>query len=485
MKSPNKISKSFFYKYFLLCASITTISITIISIIFTIFAGSYFKKQEKDLLELNLKNISDFIKTMSDDIIFINNNDNLNSLILSSMYNYISHYNNYEIFFVNNKKRTIFCTQKEQPRPHKIYSISEEIYNYMDNNNIFSEFGNLNNVYKCSTYTVGKKQISSNGNDVGYIFISKPSTDYYNYINTIFTIFIISAIIIIFISYIIVYMISKKMIDPLRKISQITRSISNGEFTSKLEVYEYRGIRELSMSINNMSKSLLDIEKMRQSFIANVSHELRTPMTSIIGFIDGILDNTIPREKQHYYLNIVSQEVKRLSRLVKSMLNLSRIESGELSLNIEYLDIMELSSRIIFTFEEQIKQKNLDIKGLSINKYFIYADKDLIYQAIYNLIENAIKFSNQNGYIELNFNEENQYTIINIKNSGKGLSKEQIPNIFDRFYKTDKSRGIDKDGVGLGLNIVKTIIKKHDGEIMVKSVENQYTNFLFSLKNKK
>ena len=220
---------------------------------------------------------------------------------------------------------------------------------------------------------------------------------------------------------------------------------------------------------------------MRRSFIANVSHELKTPMTSIAGFIDGILDGTIDPDQERHYLRIVSDEVKRLSRLVRSMLNLSRIEAGELKVQTTPFNILEIICETVFSFEQSIEQKNLDIRGLDTDKVMVDADPDLLHQVVYNLIDNAVKFVNPGGYLEFSFSVDANMTYVGIRNSGEGLSKEEIPRVFDRFYKTDRSRGVDKNGVGLGLYLVRSIINLHGGDIIVKSVQGEYTEFVFSV----
>ncbi len=220
---------------------------------------------------------------------------------------------------------------------------------------------------------------------------------------------------------------------------------------------------------------------MRRSFIANVSHELKTPMTSIAGFIDGILDGTIPQEKQRHYLTIVSDEVKRLSRMVRSMLNIAKIEAGEMKLKPTVFDVNEVVLSSIFTFEQMIEKKHLDIRGLEEGKVMVEADEDLIHQVVYNLLENAVKFVNDGGYIEVSYTVEQKRTYIHIKNSGEGIPKEEISKVFDRFYKTDRSRSMDKTGVGLGLYIVRQIVNLHQGEVIVRSVEGEYCEFSFSV----
>ena len=244
-------------------------------------------------------------------------------------------------------------------------------------------------------------------------------------------------------------------------------------------------IGELARSFNNMAESLSASENVRRSFVANVSHELKTPMTTIAGFIDGILDDTIPEEKQSYYLNIVSEEIKRLARLVRSMLDLTRLDSGEMKLNYQKFDLLSILVTIIITFEQEIERKNIEIRGLdSITPKMVYGDKDLIHQVVYNLIENAVKFTNENGYIEFDITEDNEQTNFVVKNSGTGINQSEISMVFDRFYKTDKSRSKDKKGLGLGLYLVRSIIRMHGGDISAKSEYGQYCEFDFYIPKK-
>ena len=204
-------------------------------------------------------------------------------------------------------------------------------------------------------------------------------------------------------------------------------------------------------------------------------------MTTIAGFIDGILDGTIPPEKRDDYLKIVSEEIKRLSRLVRSMLNIARIEAGELELRPDLFDVNDTVIRTVFTFEQPLEAKNIEVRGLDGGKVMVEADPDLIHQVVYNLIENAVKFCNEGGFIDVNYSEDDSYTSVGIRNTGDGIPKDEIPHIFDRFYKADKSRSRDKGGAGLGLHIVRSIVNLHGGDIIVRSVEGEYCEFVFTI----
>ena len=167
------------------------------------------------------------------------------------------------------------------------------------------------------------------------------------------------------------------------------------------------------------------------------------------------------------------------------MINLSRIGAGEVKLNRQQLNIVDTICQTLFTFEQSIDQKGLDIRGLDVDKVMVDADADLIHQVVYNLIENAVKFVSDHGYLMFSFYTEGGMTYVGIRNSGEGLSKEEIPRVFDRFYKTDRSRGMDKNGVGLGLYLVKSIVTLHGGDIIVRSVQGEYTEFVFSVPSAK
>ena len=293
--------------------------------------------------------------------------------------------------------------------------------------------------------------------------------------------FLLSAMVMIVVTFAVVYVVTGNLVRPLREMVKATESFAKGDFSARVPINERDEIGKLSMAFNNMAASLAQQESVRRSFVANVSHELKTPMTSIAGFIDGILDGTIPPEKERHYLTIVSDEVKRLSRLVRSMLNIAKIEAGEMKLNPTVFDVNEAVLSSIFTFEQTIESKHLEIKGLDAGKIMVEADEDLIHQVVYNLLENAVKFVNEGGYIEVSYTVDAKRTYINIKNSGEGIPKDEISKVFDRFYKTDRSRSIDKTGVGLGLHIVRSIVNLHQGEVIVRSVEGEYCEFSFSV----
>jgi len=298
-------------------------------------------------------------------------------------------------------------------------------------------------------------------------------------------IFILSAVGCLCVAYIGVYFLSKRMTDPLLQISTAAKQFANGDFSYRVNVQSNDEIAELAQTLNDMASALDKLEGSRRSFVANVSHELKTPMTSIAGFIDGILDGTIPKEKEKYYLKIVSDEVRRLSRLVVAMLNMSKIESGDFVMKYHNYDISEQIINVLLTFEQKIEQKNIEIFGLDkLATTNVNADPDMIYQVIYNIVDNAVKFTNVNGYISVNLTDEDDFVRVSIKNSGNGIKSEELSKIFERFYKVDKSRSLDAKGAGLGLYIVKTMVEMHGGKIWAQSKEPKSAEFIFTLPKK-
>ena len=218
-------------------------------------------------------------------------------------------------------------------------------------------------------------------------------------------------------------------------------------------------------------------EESSRQFVSNVSHELRTPMTIISGFVEGILDGTVPKPKRMEYLSIVSQEVQRLKMLVTSMLNLTKFDAGTIQMNYRMFTLNDTAFRTILMFENRLEKRNIAVEGLDSPPVRVCADPDLIGQVVYNLVENAVKFVNDGGTITFTFADEENDWVFAVRNTGKGISKEELPKIFERFYKSDASRSQDKTGLGLGLDITKKIIHLHHAQISVRSEENAYTEF--------
>ena len=285
-----------------------------------------------------------------------------------------------------------------------------------------------------------------------------------------------------------IYFITDRIISPLKNMTSAAKSFGKGDFTTRVAVSGNDEVAALGNAFNNMADSLENLEKMRSSFLASVSHDLRTPMTTIAGFIDGIMSGAIPEDKQEYYLQIISSEIHRLSRLVSQILDISRLESGDRKMSFSAFDVAEVARIVLLSFEKKIDEKMLDVVFLADDEdeMLVYADKDAIHQVIYNLCHNAIKFSREGGRLEIRIqNVDYKQIRISVYDEGQSISDEESRKIFERFYKTDQSRGLDKTGVGLGLYISKTIVDAHGESIGVNSIEDTGCEFFFTLKRAK
>ena len=236
------------------------------------------------------------------------------------------------------------------------------------------------------------------------------------------------------------------------------------------------------MAFNDMAFHIEKAEDIRNNFISDVSHELRTPMTTIGGFVDGILDGTIPKDRQSDYLVIVKDEIARLSALTNSFLDVTRNSSGKQKLEMTNFDINETIRRTLFNFEQRICEKSLEVDVVfETESCVVKADKDEITRVLTNLIENAIKFTNEGGILRISTGSRQHEVFVSVYNTGCGIAEEDRKLIFERFYKADKSRSLNREGTGIGLFIVKEIINRHGGNISVKSVEGEYAEFIFTL----
>jgi len=241
-------------------------------------------------------------------------------------------------------------------------------------------------------------------------------------------------------------------------------------------------MEELAIAFNNMASSLQKSEYQRQEFVANVSHELKTPMTTISGYVDGILDGTIPPSRQEHYLRIVSDETKRLSRLVRSMLDISQLQNQDIPDEKKmHFDLEETMGQVLITFEKKITDKKLEVDvNMPEHPVYTIANRDYITQVIYNLIDNAVKFCPEGGTLGLRIREGGNKAYISVSNEGPTIPPEELPLVFDRFHKLDKSRSQNRDGWGLGLYIVKTIVCSHGENISVTSRDGK-TEFTFTM----
>ena len=342
----------------------------------------------------------------------------------------------------------------------------------------------LSSIYDEPRYLAGQTLLASDGEQIGYVLVSAPMAQTKNFMLRSSTLFFYVAIAVLIVSMLAASFLSRMQVRPLGQMADAARRFGRGELSVRVEESPKNTseINDLARAFNTMVDSLESSERRRQEFVANVSHELKTPMTTIGGYIDGMLDGTIPPEKQQHYMQIVSGEVRRLSRLVRNMLDISRLQAmGVEESRMTRFDLGELMSDVIITFEQKINGKGLNVDvELPDRPVWVKAERDGITQVVYNLLDNAIKFCPQGGKLGLFLALEGGKAKVTVQNSGPTIDPNELPLLFDRFHKADKSRSADREGWGLGLYIAKTIVGAYGGDIWATS-QNGITNFIFTL----
>ncbi len=285
-------------------------------------------------------------------------------------------------------------------------------------------------------------------------------------------------------AYIMIIVSTGRLTNEIQILNTGVKEIAKGNYDAKLKVERNDEIGELSRNLTQMATALKEVESTRRKFISNISHDLRSPMTSIKGYVNGIIDGTIPADKRLIYLSRVSDEADRMTKLINDILDLSKVQNAKISVNKEEIDINALIIGILDSFEGRINDKNVNVEINFCESYKVICDESLMFRVVNNLIDNAIKFVDEKGTIEINTEKRDKKLIVGIRNTGTHIEKDLQKNIWQRFYKIDDSRGIEKTSSGLGLSIVKEIIDLHGEKIDVYSSEEEGTLFVFTVETK-
>lgn len=358
----------------------------------------------------------------------------------------------------------------------------ESVIHTLNTDGTISDTGNLSGFFDKGHCTYGVALYAPDSRFIGAVIASTDSIGMSQLLEAMDNTVLMSTLWIMLAALIAVYFITERMVAPLKSMSRAAKSFAKGKFDARVTVTGSDEIAELAVAFNNMAENLATANEMQRSFVANVSHDLRTPMTTISGFIDGILSGAIPEEKHEYYLGVISEEVRRLSRLVTALLDISRMQAGERKFTMADFDICELSRQVLISFEQKIEAKKLDVSfECDSDRMDVIGDRDAIHQVLYNICDNAIKFSHDGGKYDIRITEKDKRIHVSVYNEGVGIPSEDVARIFDRFYKSDKSRGLDKSGVGLGMYISRTIIDAHGEKIWAESELGKWCRFTFTL----
>lgn len=488
-------SGSMFRLYFIQTTVSVLLCLFISSFSVLFFFLSFWKNDRLTALNEDALSVSQSVSLLLQENESTDDNNIYTSLMLAEgIVSTVAQSSNADIYLVNGDGKIVLCSDEHEKRDaseysgvcgvHTDYFLPPEVIIPLKNNaeQFYNYEGNMQGIYS-ENYLLSAVRLDGIDGELFTVVLQAESIALLPYTTEFLRSMLFAGIIGVFISFILSITISVRMVRPLKKITAATKSYAGGDFSVRINTSDvYNELSQLVDSVNIMADSLAVLEESRSSFVANISHELKTPMTIISGFVDGILDGTISEDDTEKYLTIVSDEVKRLSRLVVAMLNMSKIEAGKLDVNIISFNAGEALMKVLIGFEKIIEDKKISIEGFdTMDDVDILADEALITQVFYNLFDNAVKFTPDNGVITVSLKREKKEAVISIRNTGKGISQEECGLIFDRFYKVDKSRGLDTKSFGLGLYIVRSIIEMNHGTISINSEIDSFTEFVIKL----
>lgn len=458
------VKKGLFSKMLATYTIIITISLMIIATVLSYWFQNYFFQERKEEFLDKSSMIQGFaMKYMSGDI---------SSQQVNEIVTIIGEYIKSDIWLTDSNGYVYAVSNSD----HKGFILKQVFVKELEELRLgktFETAGPYQGISDKPVRIYGTPIISEGGIFRGSIILYNSTEEVGESLRRVYEIIWISAIFAIIFSCIVIYYFSQKIIiKPLAEINSVARKISNGDVDQRVYIKSNDEIGEVAQSLNFMADSVEKVEKNRREFISNVSHEIRSPITSIKGFISGILDGVIPKEKEKYYLSIAYEEIQRLTRLVNDLLDMSAIEAGEFSLRIMEVDINEIIRLTVIKNETRIKEKkaSVDVR-FDEDNLFVAGDKDRLVQVITNLLDNSIKYVNEGGKIKISSKTKGKKVFISVFNDGPQIEKEDLKYIWNRFYKADKARTA-KDSTGLGLSIVRNIITQLQEDIWVENKDN-------------
>lgn len=458
-----------------LTAGMLLLSFLLLGCSFTSLFYNHMLKEEMSALSTNAQAVSEYLSTE-------NSLSNVYDWDLRLSIAYGANVSDTDVLISDATGKITICSCEHLSCQHLGKYIPSGLLHNIDTSGSFYTAEGLEDIYDEERYLYGMPIYGTEDQLLGYALVSRETEDISDMMEKILGLFMITAIVILLIATMTSAIIARKQTGTLRQLSQAARQFAHGDFSARIDPQGAdEEVAELAIAFNNMATELAKSEARRQEFISNVSHELKTPMTTIAGFMDGMLDGTIPREKHSYYMQSVSNEVKRLSRMVRSMLDISRLQATGEEIQKSRFDVTEALGRTLLTFEQKIEEKNLDVQvDMPEKAVYVMANEDSITQVIYNLIDNGVKFADEGTPFLLTVSLSGSKALVSVADHGQTIPPEELSMVFDRFHKSDKSRSKDTSGVGLGLYIVKTILGSHGEDITVESHDG-LTSFTFTL----
>lgn len=469
--------KSIYLRNFFATAALVFVSFLLVSLAFVFITRSYIISEYRDDMQAGAQEIARVSAAIAKD-------ESLESWGLGMVLSSLSNSTGNHIFITDTDGTIVSCSDKAPVCRHIGMKVSPVTVSEIRGTGRYDQISNLDGMYENSRYVVAIPIHSDADAVIGYVFVTTAIDNMLGTWSSFFSFIAAISLTVFVIAVILSFVFSKKMSAPLDEMAAASRKFARGDFSVRVKQVEEptEELGALIESFNKMADSLESSEKRRSEFIANISHELRTPMTTIAGFADGILDGAIPAAEQEKYLRSIRDETRRLSRLVRNMLDVSQV-NAKISdpTRRKPFDLTELMLQTLLSFESRAGAKDLDVDPqIPDDHIMVTADQDAITQVIYNLLDNAVKFAFPGSCIELKLYKQDGKAYVSIKDHGETIPPDDLPFIFDRFHKSDRSRSLDKDGVGLGLYLVKAIINSHDEDIAVTSHDGM-TEFVFTL----
>ena len=470
--------KSSFGRSFSVFAGILLVALTVLGGSFQMMVQDYLMDTTYGRLEKDARLIADLAVSYLED-------ENLGAREFMMNLDIASKVSGSDAVLCNGEGRVVICSDSLFGCKHVGLYVNQDYLNKVVQQGSDRATGLIKGLYEEERFLVALPLGGSEGQNLGIIIVSCPLAGVNAVLTKISNIFLTTAAVVVLVSVLAVSLFARRESRPLQEMARVANAFGHGDLEARVKIEDNYSeeVEELALAFNNMASSLQKSEYRRQEFVANVSHELKTPMTTIAGYVDGMLDKTIPEEKWPHYLQIVSDETKRLSRLVRSMLDISQLQSqgGIPDEKKIQFDLEDACSRVLLTFEKKIDDKKLNVEvDMPDHPVFTFANEDYITQVIYNLIDNAVKFCPQGGTLGLKIKEGAAKAYVSVSNEGDTIPPEELPLVFDRFHKLDKSRSKNRDGWGLGLYIVKTIVCSHGENIGVTSRDGK-TEFTFTM----
>ena len=474
--------RSLYKRQLTMMVGIMILSFTLLSAAFMLLSYRYLISEKRDSMERNAGYIAGFTA------LYYKEYRDIQDELYSNYVANIALISDSFVIVAGPDGEILYATDGSKIYDYKNAVLPASVTNQVLRNGNYAGLTNLEGIYPERRYTAGLPiNVTVMGQTVneGLVLVSADASNLSQMWSATATIFFFSAVVVLLISVVASTITSAHQARPLNEMAEAARKFGQGEFDVRVTSYEGRcdEISTLAEAFNAMANSLEKVETQRAEFIANISHELKTPMTTISGFAEGILDGTIPPERERESLQIVVSETRRLSRLVRRMLDLSRLNAlAENSITAqETFDLTETMSQVLISLESKITSRNLDVDvQMPQEKLMVWGDPDSVTQVCYNLLDNAAKFAAPGTTITVQITKKDGKAVTCVRNLGATIPPEELPLLFDRFHKADYSRSMDREGVGLGLYIVKTILGNLKEAINVTS-EDGVTQFTFTL----